>query len=101
MLNLISPARTPSKSSNVERLMSLQKSSRHISDADILSFAAEASAMKRMAKSTTDVSIMKYQSLCHLLFVTCTIVLLLAIQENSNPNSRSVSKRLFDISKCT
>lgn len=53
----VSPARTPSKNPNVERLLSLQKSSKHISDADILSFAAEASAMKRMEKaSITDVS---------------------------------------------
>ena len=43
----LSPTPTPSKSVNVEKLLSLQKSTRHLSDADILSVAAEASAMKR------------------------------------------------------
>lgn len=42
---------------NVEKLLSLQKSSKHLSDADILSVAAEASAMKRQqAKFTSNVS---------------------------------------------
>ena len=56
--NIESPVRqTPSKSANIERLMSLQKSAKKLSDADILSFAAEASAMKRAANSTvSDVS---------------------------------------------
>ena len=57
ILAALSPARTPSKSVNVEKLLSLQKSSKHLSDADILSVAAEASAMKRQqAKFTSNVS---------------------------------------------
>lgn len=54
-LNAISPSRTPAKSLNVERLMSLQKSTKHLSDVDILSVAAEASAMKRQSKTVDNV----------------------------------------------
>eukprot|EP01032_Pedospumella_encystans_P019494 gene19494-22162_t len=73
----LSPTPTPSKSANVEKLLSLQKSTRHLSDADILSVAAEASAMKRQqARNAYNL-------------------------ENVEPNSRTLPKRLFDISECS
>jgi hypothetical protein len=94
----LSPAaRTPSK--NVERLLSLQKSAKHLTGADILSFAAEASAMKRMAMAPSDVSLRSSQPVPTLHYLTDSISSLFCVQENREPNSHQVPKRLFDISK--